>query len=521
MLTLGLVLAAMWRCTGRLRPGTSELASTTSAVYLQTVCSRSGMYEKQFTDPLNVLPPEFVEYIFHLWLFDAGIYLPTRPWKWQLPALLCLVSRSWRDFVYASPRLWAHVTFNTSKGAVPTLHALQKRLVRSQSVPLTLNIMIEERPDRDALRVLFAESSRFHYLTLSVRDLSWCNDIPMQALTQLSELTIHTRYQSPMMDTLSAIFSSAPHLRRANWHCISDPGPIGVNGHQLHSLYLTGACLPGTRVLEVLAACPNLRNASFSLAGQREDVTMTERMLLPDLPFLSFGGNTELKCPLGSIQAPLLSHLDMTRWCFNLNNRESDFEVLESFLAFSPILEEIALGGFLDKENQLISIITNNENLARLTVSRHWSWRQTSFITHRTFQLLTRQEHGIYVLPRLEKLHFEGRLDVTDEVVLRMIESRMSPPDDIESSSHSRRVCTLKSIYLDLWKPMEKESISRLQTICRESGLKAEGSFLDPRPKQVRSTHFLLSLFSSLAQCVVGGCLCIVDTVDECQAKVC
>ncbi|KIJ13870.1 hypothetical protein PAXINDRAFT_13196 [Paxillus involutus ATCC 200175] len=442
------------------------------------------MFNKQPTDPLNVLPPELVEYIHHLSLLD-GIHPRTQHSNWQLPVLLCLVSRSWRDFVYGCPRLWAHVTFNTSQGAVLTLHALQKRLERSQGVPLTLDITIEERPNRDALRVLFAESSRFHYLTLSVRSLSWCNDIPMHALTQLSELTVHTLERRPTcMDTLSAIFSSAPYLRRVNWYCSFDPGPIEVNGHQLHSLYLSGLCLPATRVLEILAACPNLRDAYITLMGEQEDVTMAERVLLADLRFLSLAGNKELKCPLGSIQAPLLSHLDMTRWWSN--SREYDLEAVESFLSYSPNLEEIALGGFLNTENDLISIITNNENLVRLTLARQ-GW-QTSLITPRTFQLLIRQEHGRYALPHLEKLVLQGRLDVPDDDVIRMIESRMSPPDNIEHSSHSRRARPLKSICLDQCKPMAAKSISRLRTLCRESGLKAEGSFVDR--KHTRSTRF-------------------------------
>ncbi|KIJ13878.1 hypothetical protein PAXINDRAFT_100405 [Paxillus involutus ATCC 200175] len=432
--------------------------------------------KKQPTDPLKVLPPELVGYIFHLWLLD-GVYPRTKHSYSQLQVLLCLVSRSWRDFVYASPHLWADIIFRTSQGAVSTLHALKQRLERSQDVPLSLGIVAHDgRADEDALRVLFAESSRFRHLTLGISDLSWCNNIQNQVFTQLSELTVYTRLQTPAhMDVLSAIFSSAPHLRHVNLnlHCIGDPGPIEVNGRQLHSFYLNGTSFPVESVFEFLASCPNLRNAVIRLEGGQDYIPMMERISLPKLRSLSLEGTEDVMCLLGGIQAPLLSRLDMT--CRNNINQKYGSKVLEALLASCSHLEEIALNGVLTTENRLINCITNNQNLVKFTVTCPW-W-QTSFITHKTFQLLTWQEHGRYVLPHLEKLIFLGRHDVPDEVVLRMIESRMSPPDDKESSSHSH---TLKSIRMDGCRPMAEESISRLQAICRESGLKAEGSFIDP-----------------------------------------
>ncbi|KIJ12946.1 hypothetical protein PAXINDRAFT_14309 [Paxillus involutus ATCC 200175] len=436
-----------------------------------------GSYKNQATDPLNILPPELVEYMFYLWLLD-GIYPCIKHSSSHLPVLLCLVSRTWRDFVYASPRLWAHVIFKTSHGAAPTLHVFQKQLERSQSAPLFVDIVPKEHPDRDALRMIFAESGRFRHLRLNLAQSRY-DDIPTQGFTQLSKLTVHTGPQeSTDVGTLRAIFSSAPHLRCVNWFCIGDPGPIKVNGRQLHFLDLCGALFPVTCVLEVLAACPNLRNAAITLQGKREYVPMQlmERILLPELRSLSLQGTKDLTGLLGSIQAPLLSHFDIA-W-LDQNGQEYGLEVLESFLAYSPHLEEIALSRFLKTENGLIDIIDNNKNLVSLTVASACRPWQTSFITHKTFQLLTRKEHGRCVLPHLEKLSFWEMLDITDEVVLRMIESRISPLDDKEFSSHSRRACTLKSI--SLCKPMAEGSIYRLQNICRESGLKAEGLFVDP-----------------------------------------
>ncbi|KIJ13884.1 hypothetical protein PAXINDRAFT_100409 [Paxillus involutus ATCC 200175] len=435
----------------------------------------SSACNKVHTDPLNVLGPELVGYIFQLWLLDS-IYPHAKYSHSQLPVSLCLVSKSWRDFMYASPLLWTHLILEASQGAVPTLHALRARLERSQSAPLFLVILIGEKPDRDALRVLLAESSRFYHLTLGIFDLTWCDDIPIQGFTQLRKLTVHTGFQIPTrVDELSAVFSSAPCLCYVNWFSTGDPGLVEVNGHQLHFLDLTVFYLPVTRLLEVLAACPNLHDAVITFQGEHEYTPLPprERILLPELHSFSLYGNRDLTGVLRGVQAPLLARFEV-HWG-HPDGHECDLDALQSLLAYSPHLEEISLGSFIVTEDGLISVITNNKNLHALTVTIEWS--QTSFITHRAFELLTRQAHGEYALPNLEKLEFRGALDVADEVVLRMIESRMPPPDNVGHSPRSRRVCTLKSICLDGCKTMAEQSISRLESICEESGLKAEGTF--------------------------------------------
>ncbi|KIJ08119.1 hypothetical protein PAXINDRAFT_18722 [Paxillus involutus ATCC 200175] len=465
------------------------------------------MYEKQPTDPLKVLPPELVEYIFHLWLLDS-IYPHTKSSHSQLPVSLCLVSKSWRDFIYASPLLWAHIIIEVSQGAAPTLHALRAWLERSQSAPLFLDILIGEKPDRDALRVLLAESSRFYHLTLGIFDLSWCNDIPTQDFTQLRKLTVHTEFQIPTrIGELSAVFSSAPRLCHVNWCSSGDPELVKVIGHQLHFLEFTVTHLPVTRLLEVLAACPNLCSVVVTLQGEHEYTPLPprERILLPELRSLSLYENRDLTGVLWSVQAPLLSRLEV-HWR-HPNGHECGLDALQSLLAYCPNLEEITLGKFILTEDGLISIIINNQNLLVLTVTAEW-W-QTSFITHRTFELLTRQAHGIYALPHLERLELGGALHVADEVILRMIESRMSPPDDVEDSSRSR-ARSLKSICLDGCKPMAEESISRLKSICAKSSLKAEVKFAtctqisvskSTIPTQARTPYF--SFFFSLRAVVL------------------
>jgi hypothetical protein len=141
-----------------------------------------SLRQKKPIDPLKVLPHELVVDIFRLWLLD-NLYPHSMFHHSQLPTLLCRVSKYWKDFIYASPLLWAHVIANASQGTVASLHVLQKRLRRSQSAPLFMEIMIRGDPDIGALRVLFAECSRFHQLTLDVQNVSWWGDIPMEGFT--------------------------------------------------------------------------------------------------------------------------------------------------------------------------------------------------------------------------------------------------------------------------------------------------------------------------------------------------
>ncbi|KIK95407.1 hypothetical protein PAXRUDRAFT_11455 [Paxillus rubicundulus Ve08.2h10] len=336
-------LVKSWRFVRRkFRPGTSGLDdSGPVAVCPPAVCPQLGTSKKQPIDLLEALPPELVGYIFRLRILDSIHCRDTKYSYSQLPVLLCLVSKSWRNFVYSSPLLWAYVLVRTSEGAAPALHALQKRLGRSQNASLFLDIMVGIYPDRDALRVIFAESSRFRYLNLTALNLSWCNIIPTQAFTQLKKLTVHMgRDNLIKMDELNAIFSSVSHLCSVNFSCVGDPGPIKVNGHHIHSLFLDFLHVPVTRVLEFFAACPNLRDGIIMLSGDCDSTPMPpkERILLPQLRSLSLlYGTGNLTLSLRSVRAPLLTALQID-WG-NYDVGECDFEAVKSFLACCPHLK--------------------------------------------------------------------------------------------------------------------------------------------------------------------------------------
>ncbi|KIJ08115.1 hypothetical protein PAXINDRAFT_18725 [Paxillus involutus ATCC 200175] len=377
----------------------------------------TGTGLKRPTDPLEVLPPELVGDIFHLYIIDVHL---GRPSKSQRPVFLSYVSTSWRDFVYASPLLWAHVNVTASERRVSNLYALEKRLERSQSASLSMEIMVRYHPDKDALRVLFAERARFRQMTLKVWTTPWCHDIPMEGFTQLRKLTVDTDFR---IDGLSAIFSSALRLCCVEWCSPADPEPIILIGHQLLSLNLSVVPVTFTRGFEVLAACPNLRDAVIRF---RDDclnehilmpLTRERNLLFSKLRSLELCGSGYFVDVLSSVQAPLLSRLEI---CWHQKNWECGFEALESVLVSSPHLEDLTLCKFLTTEDELLSIIAKNKNLVKLSIIAQRD--QVRLITQRTFKLLTRQEDGSYALPLLEELCFEGPFDVPDEVVLPIID---------------------------------------------------------------------------------------------------
>ncbi|KIL00185.1 hypothetical protein PAXRUDRAFT_821983, partial [Paxillus rubicundulus Ve08.2h10] len=74
--------------------------------------------------------------------------------------------------------------------------------------PRLLNV--SDHSDKDALIVLFAECSRFHQLTPHVQHSPCWDDITMEGLTQLGELSVHALLGVTALaraDEFKAIFS--------------------------------------------------------------------------------------------------------------------------------------------------------------------------------------------------------------------------------------------------------------------------------------------------------------------------
>ncbi|KAH7888271.1 hypothetical protein F5I97DRAFT_979152 [Phlebopus sp. FC_14] len=432
-------------------------------------------------DPLEALPPELVGDIFRCWLLSE-LYPHPECSDSQYPVTLCRVSKAWKNFVYASPLLWAHVIIRVSQNSVPSAQVLRERLARSQNAPLFVEAVIEEQPDKEVLRVLFGQCSRFRELTLAVQDLSWWNDMSMKPFTKLRKLCVRTWTRPGILvkeDELGDIFTSAPLLRHVHWHSTADPGPISISGSRLHHLDLVAFRVPVTRVLDILAACPNLRTVTVSFMDENPvPPPLKERITMGALESLELCGSKHLTCLMDSIRAPLLAKFDI-HWA-RCNRGTCGAQSLQSFLDYSTRLQELILNEFLTTEDGLISMISRHTHLTRLVVIAEPE--RKNLITNKTFEVLTRrQEHRTDALPRLVELVLRGGVSVEDEVLCKMIESRarLSPPSSCPTSSRGPgEFAALKAICLDRCKATTYETIDRVQSLCQRGGIKVEGSFM-------------------------------------------
>lgn len=275
---------------------------------------------------------------------------------------------------------------------------------------------------------------------------------------------------------LSSMFSTAPLLHHLDWSAPTDPVPLLLTyGHQLRSLDLT-VRLDVIVAFDVLAACPNLCSASISLLLETEQSPAPKQIVLGNLTSLKLLGPSVLVQLLDNVRAPLLSTLSI-RWR-GIEDNEL-MHALDSFLAHSPLLEDLAMENIIFKEDALIEILRAHPRISRLSVGALACDRPTGIMTNKTFCMLTRPEEETseisVLLPQLEQLVIRRGLRVRDEVVISMIESRCRSSS---LSFPSRKYQTIKLVELDWCATMPPEMISRLRHICAKGGVTVKGSFM-------------------------------------------
>ncbi|KAL4080570.1 hypothetical protein J3A83DRAFT_4200551, partial [Scleroderma citrinum] len=362
-------------------------------------------------DPLRHLPSELVSAIFQQWLRDQLDELDQHSNPSQLPVLLSLVSKSWRDFVYTNPFLWQFVKINTSENKLCRLAVLENRISRTQNVPLVLHLTIGDVPHIEALRILFSQSHRFCELSLSVSNLSWWEDVSMGPFSQLKELTIEAWPVDSGYQAFTSIFSTAPLLRCADWSAPLDPSPLlGVYGDKFISLDLLGVNLGILTILDILAACPQLRIAMLSVIAEVDDQPLLRKVMMRNL------GCFVLRAPgylpphlFKNIRAPFLSTFWVT-WSGS-GDRALLARPLESFLSHSTFLQNLHLYYALHSEESLIRILRTHPRIRKLCL-KNAPGAQADLLTDETFRLLTFREGETekqdVLLPELEELSISG-----------------------------------------------------------------------------------------------------------------
>ncbi|KAG6331592.1 hypothetical protein ID866_7495 [Astraeus odoratus] len=383
----------------------------------------------EMRDPLQVLPPELVGKIFQQWLQNE-LHPPSQFIYSQLPVILCSVSKSWRDFVYGYPLLWRHLVINATQGNVRNLRALENRMDRSQLLPLIMDISVGEHPDYDALHVIFLQCGRFHELTLGASDLSWWSKVPRGPFSLLTSFSVRTWMHPDLLlgqEGFNGIFATAPLLHHVKWHSPADPEPLCTKGSQLRSLDILAPRVPVMRILDVMKTCTNLRTVIIDV--KTEDLMVMhpprEPITMGTLETLRLVGSKHLKYLFEGIRTPQLSSfsLRLARYDANL---EPVFEALESFLVQCPMLQHLTLEEFIRDEEMLLRILDSHPRIKRLSVTASPCQKQLAtdkLVKSLTFRTESSQKA---LLPLLEELTLSGGINVQDNVVMEMIQSRSS-----------------------------------------------------------------------------------------------
>ncbi|KAH7904501.1 hypothetical protein BJ138DRAFT_1119355 [Hygrophoropsis aurantiaca] len=236
------------------------------------------MSASQLVDPISsLLPPELITKIFQLCIPQlAQIPLAdvlSTPISIDLcrrrhnitaegPVLLCRVSRTWKDFVYDCPMLWTNICAHASS-ALRNPNAFSSWLARSGNLPLAVCISLDLLHHIDVFTIIFNCSARIRFLkflNITGEDMTW--DLTSSLFTQLDTFAVESLYvdEDPLpnlLDMISAIITTAPHLRSIRWNLDDAPTPLVTIGSQLKELDFS-TDVPDERMYNVLRACPNV-----------------------------------------------------------------------------------------------------------------------------------------------------------------------------------------------------------------------------------------------------------------------
>ncbi|KAH7931406.1 hypothetical protein BV22DRAFT_1190668 [Leucogyrophana mollusca] len=439
-----------------------------------------------FSDPImTFLPTELAERIFILCVPSLDLPQTTS----RAPVLLCLVSKSWRDYVYNIPALWRticlHPTRNSKVGAMNTW------LTRSGRNSLVVFLKVSRFFGSEGgvfVAALFAHSARIHTLRLCLESVSVWNCTP--TLPRLERLEIEPSPSIGCAPAISPIVNSAPRLREIVWSSRDDPQPVLANGNQLRKLSLLSGIDDLSQVKTVLQACPHLTYLAIRDPSTWTRTTPSEsvaRIPLMDLATLEASPITLQLCV-----APNLLSLAFT-------GNHSHIPSLLSFLPGSPRLRDLKLTLRLECEHQFMEIFNSVSSVVFLEVTIITTApNHLDSIINNILKALARGMtcwEGNCVLPCLQHLIIHGHQLSTSDVVsiecdtlVDMLERRQYRllnrhiPHDVNLSIQSlvhgiQPAARLKSFILNGYGALNHHALHRLEPL-RNQGLALGGTLI-------------------------------------------
>ncbi|KAJ7743954.1 hypothetical protein DFH07DRAFT_890660 [Mycena maculata] len=278
------------------------------------------------TSALSVLdiPPEITSTIFLHSVQSLESYGPEdtlpRLSPYEPPLLFGTICRQWRSVALSTPELWDSIQVDCPYLIEDVVPAVERWLLRSGSLPLSIGIRYQVHPDTssdDLLRLLRRHSAQLQNLTLTIPayDLYRFPEIvgPLPSLKKLVVTCLTLRAYGAQR--LSA-FGFAPELRDIRFTTSFSPSSMALPWEQLTTF--RADTLRSSQALHVLSLSSALVNCRFDLYEDTKPLTPLPLHL--HLKSFILRGTVTSTDLLAQLTTPALTHLevqgvDLDLWC--------------------------------------------------------------------------------------------------------------------------------------------------------------------------------------------------------------
>lgn len=421
--------------------------------------------------PIRDLPDEILSEVFlclkSLWGCDFTTGKP--------PLLLMYVCKRWRVLATSMQALWSHICLDDCP---PPMWLLEEFLTRSGEYPLTIDMHCGG-PYRSIQTALHPS------LTTIIKYVSRWQSIKLvltsELLKKIAALAISVGAFSMLRSvnltatddrsgSLWKIFEHAPSLRDASVRCIAVHGTGEAVYFALPLSQLQSYVLQRTSVrhcLRSLEDCPNLIHFTAECIRTSEEPPLTRtHQIMGQLKSLAITASKQsyFSPIFDFISAPALKDLGLFAGTIDTDAalmENAQISAIPFLVGSSCDLEKLTLSGLTLEGKELIDILRHLPCLTQLVVAENRRLRLSeatadSLFTEEVFRRLTMttsaddetQCHPILV-PRLRSLWFTGHMDVSDEVIFKMIQSRI----ELEANrAVDHPIARIESVFLDIWR---------------------------------------------------------------------
>lgn len=402
------------------------------------------------------------------------------------------VCKRWRTLVISTKTIWSRIRVDDE--CTPPIETIQTWLTRSGDIPIQLDIYWYEDYDEERREAIL--------------------DVLIQACSRWEQLSL--TLQLPQLEKLDTIIEPMPILRRLVLDC---PGGLELLSALSESAPLrTFAAAPALEEVEIssdphlcLIPWPQLTAYTLHYSSVRGCLWSMKQCLdlvtclivagheldaVEDFPPVSPGPRTYPRLESWTVRvarpaffAELLDHVtapNLEGLVLNLPAYRADPSEVVASIPIIPFLTRSScqltwlwLQGSVLSASDLIDVLRHLPSLTDLAASQSDNGESPPIFNKELFEGLTASHTGAktsllgspLLVPRLEELALEGLMNVDDEVLLRMISSRIGPPGEV---GEDYAVTQLEKVNLRIWRENDQPELgtdlNRQLSIWEEEG---------------------------------------------------